>query len=134
MRLAMAMRKGGRLYPQSRGRYGEIGPSGRVLGLCALGAAAAGAGWRVTDAAKGEWDFERRLEQQWPSLEQPQTCPVPSCKDGRAPVGSLREVVVHLNDDHGWAVDQIADWLDAIDAAASLHGERPGFPATAVGI
>ena len=135
MRLATAMRQGGSLYPQSHGRYAEIGPSGRILGVCALGAAAAGIGWPVTEAAKGEWDLESRLQQQWPVLETLHACPSDRCRYTRCRLTSLRQVVAHLNDDHHWSVERIADWLGSLEGRGhdtcrcdllSVQPKRPG--------
>lgn len=41
----------------------------------------------------------------------PFPCPSFSCKERPA---QLPEIIVHLNDEHNWSREQIADWLESI--------------------
>lgn len=49
-----------------------------------------------------------------PDLEKTVLCPVIVEDTFFGPV-SLVNVVMHLNDDHKWTREQIADWLDTLD-------------------
>lgn len=37
------------------------------------------------------------------------------------PDRSLGRTIIHLNDDHGWPREQIADWLESLDVDLTFH-------------
>ncbi len=90
--LAEAIRRGSLLLPQAFGRCFEKNGEGVNIGSCALGAAIMG-GFPVPNA---------HLPSQPRGL-------CPSC------VGTYGSILVqHLNDDHGWERERIADWLETL--------------------
>jgi hypothetical protein len=110
MRLSEAIRLGSLLKPQTFGDYENLS------GTCALGAACEAMGVDLAcsgDIAKFEISHALLL-----SLD----CPV--CHDAVAP-----DVVVHLNDDHRWTREAIADWLESQERELGLQspvaGEAP---------
>ncbi len=91
LRLSEAIRLGALLHPQ---HFGEkyLVTQGSVVASCAHGAAEE-AGWqRVVDMD------ERR-------------CPVCSADSCRSMYQTLG-IVVHLNDEHHWTRERIADWVE----------------------
>ena len=46
-----------------------------------------------------------------------QPCPVPKCLGhmSKMPTEYLRDTIIHLNDQHGWTRERIADWLETLD-------------------
>jgi hypothetical protein len=99
--LAQAILTGAhRRKEQSFGSY--FGPEG---GSCALGAAYEGVYLLPRDAHDA---MPRRLDRFFHCLENvSRRCPA-GCKK-QIPIGAM---IVHLNDDHRWTREQIADWLE----------------------
>ena len=104
-----AIRLGAAQGPQLFGEY--LDGHG---GSCAAGAAAIGAG-----AADFPWSRWRVL------LDRVDCCPVCMCTTfTRGPVPGIGisqviDVVIHLNNDHRWTREAIADWWD------ENYGEKP---------
>jgi hypothetical protein len=132
MRLSEAIRLGSMLKPQ--GRYELVGeveaPRGllnlrpSVLFTCALGAAADAIGVPLFDDTL---DPEDKLDETWPFLQSSGTCP--ACQHPYKRTGS---VVAHLNDDHGWTREAIADWVATIESECSDSAARSDEPSEAV--
>ena len=49
--------------------------------------------------------------------------------DVKCPAQRLVDLVIHLNDSHHWSREQIADWLDTLDADLRFGTEAPEVPA-----
>jgi hypothetical protein len=99
MQLHEAIRLGAMMKPQGFG-LGSGNP--RAAATCALGAAYEAA--RVT----GSW---RSLLLVFPQLKHIEQLACPTCdttQDG---------LIAHLNDDHRWTREQIADWVEQIERA-----------------
>lgn len=120
LKFSEAMRLGAALVPQCRGEYIHRWPSGVVSGACALGAVHVALADRavLTDetAAKAFEDSlsDRILSDRWPFID--------SAVAGRCPVCALRfytiaSGVIHLNDQHKWTRERIAEWVEPIEAA-----------------
>lgn len=105
MDLAAAMREGATRRPQAFGDYFRKTPAG--LGSCALGAA-----YEALSGRSANWfqadEVSRALVDTLPCLVEDATCPVGCNSNWR-----LIDAVAHLNDDHRWTREAIADWLDA---------------------
>jgi len=106
--LAKAIRLGAARRPQCFGSYfDERG------GSCALGAAYDGMYELPRQAREPGEIVPRNLERLFHCLEDVvKRCPEKTeaavqCKK-RLPLGAM---IVHLNDDHGWTREQIAEWL-----------------------
>jgi hypothetical protein len=104
-KLSQAIRKGAEAGPQCF--YKPLGLGG---GSCALGAAylAVGKWWTELTGAGGAWtDLFRRMRHA--------VCPVPGC--GEIP-GKLvaSAIIIHLNDDHQWTREHIADWVEQFES------------------
>jgi hypothetical protein len=82
--------------------------SEHVRASCALGAAVA-AGWVLDD----------------PVLYTPVFCPV--CGSANDPIDAfhLRDAVIHLNDDHRWTRDRIADFVATVEPGDSEPAVQP---------
>jgi hypothetical protein len=114
--LAKAIRLGSRRRPQCFGSYfDERG------GSCALGAAYDGMYEMPREAREPGEIVPRNLERLFHCLEDVvKRCPEPALGDSplaatetghcrkRLPLGAM---IVHLNDDHGWTREEIAEWL-----------------------
>jgi hypothetical protein len=100
--LAKAIRLGAARRPQCFGSYfDERG------GSCALGAAYDGMYELPRQAREPGEVVPRHLERLFHCLEDiVKRCPE-SCRK-RLPLGAM---IVHLNDDHGWTRERIAEWL-----------------------
>lgn len=133
MRLGEAIRLGAMLHPQAVGEMHatrSVSLPGDVLGLrtaveatCALGAAVLAAGVRCRETIShgggrpyrgqatqaGEVVIAVDMPWQW-NLSDVALCPV--CGDGRQSEELFR-LIPHLNDDHRWTREQIADFIDA---------------------
>jgi hypothetical protein len=98
--LSTAMREGAKLRPQAFGGYFQ---QGTPVKSCAMGA--------VYEALTGEtvlpvWGrLPKKLRS---TLSREKECPM-GCEMQRG--RSLLGLVTHLNDDHKWKREQIADWL-----------------------
>jgi hypothetical protein len=101
MTFSDAIRLGAMLKPQG------FGP--RALGdrTCALAAAAEAAGIAFPDA----WRTINYpgLQAEWPMLRRSTGCPI--C----AFPASMLVIIWHLNDQHRWTRESIADWVDAFE-------------------
>ena len=123
MKLSEAIRLGAMLKPQAFDDFTD------GIGTCAWGAANEAIGLKA--------DGDPAIPRQWWSLCNPpsEACPecgiefhnccdakdfdACDCEDQCAPVS---DVIVHLNDDHQWTREQIADWVSTIEAA---HDQAP---------
>lgn len=105
--LAKAIRLGAARRPQCFGSYfDERG------GSCALGAAYDGMYELPRQAREPGEIVPRHLERLFHCLEDvvkrcPERIEGTACRK-RLPLGAM---IVHLNDDHGWTREQIAEWL-----------------------
>lgn len=110
MKLSEAIRLGSMLKPQAFGTVFD------GKGTCAVGAAKDAVGklhlsfYYVAHAHR--WDAN---QYQWN-----QQCPV--CR-GITREGVTCGMIPHLNDDHRWTREQIADWVEGVEAAQAhaLH-------------
>lgn len=105
MRLSEAIKLGAMLKPQGFGDYQT-----RNGGACALGSA--------MDAVGVETDIQNSLTdlllgQLLPATNTSAACPVKPCNDDFA--REIGSVIVHLNDDHRWTREQIADWVATVE-------------------
>jgi len=60
-------------------------------------------------------DTAERESRRLPGMDYWTTCPWEDCfrtNSGKPKEGSIRSLVIHLNDTHKWTIPQIADWLD----------------------
>lgn len=94
MRLSEAIRLGAMMRPQVFGEYYVDG------GSCAMGAAC--------EAAGVSGQQIQRYEMQWPDII---NASCPACTGHRI----WASTIVHLNDDHRWTREQIADWVQTIE-------------------
>lgn len=102
--LAQAILMGARKRPQSFGHYFD-----KQGGSCALGAAYEGFGIRLPRVA--DWVVPRHIEEIFPCLDDLFV----KCPAGCGERTSLGELLVHLNDDHRWTREAIADWVAKTD-------------------
>jgi hypothetical protein len=107
VRMSDAMRRGAAKRPQAFGTV--VDPA--TGGTCAWGAAMDGVDRlqfvNGVYIASGE---QVRRRYGWQIVERMATCP--ACNRRQSNVG---EIIVHLNDQHRWTREAIADWLDVID-------------------
>jgi hypothetical protein len=105
LKLSEAMREGAKLRPQGAHLLFSKGRS------CALGAALEGIGLEYSETAHSLGTVRRKFS----ILRAPKfcPCPVPNCEDYKD--NSLTTIVGHLNDDHEWTRERIADWLETIE-------------------
>lgn len=109
MRLSEAIRDGGREIGQER-QVRHIVDDGRG-GHCALGAAflhAFGDAWWPPAA--------EQLHVYLRAVVGPVRCPACETYEGQ----SLMLAVVHVNNEHDWTFEQIADWVQAQEAIAGI--------------
>lgn len=101
MKFSDAIRLGSMMKPQGFGDYEtEDG------GTCAYGAACNAGGLAYEDAFPGDWtDVLIRIE----SEECPAGCGIPQRVD----------MIPHLNDDHKWTREQIADYVEKFEPQPS---------------
>lgn len=128
LRLSEAIRLGAMLKPQHHdsrkffiesGGYTSNGPLGLTVGgfecSCVMGAAIEGADLQDDDAIDGStgwpktWGLKREME-------------CPQCDDYE--VENLYEVLTHLNDDHHWKRERIADFVESIENAQPAEVEK----------
>lgn len=126
MRLSEAMRLGAMLHPQCFGALTDF------RGTCALGAAVAAANCPVVGRAAGtestrsgdRSDLAVQVPNEWGAVLAA-VCDCPDCGSSR----SGHRLIAHLNDDHRWTREQIADWVETIErheastAAAAVREE-----------
>ena len=117
MRLSEAIRLGAMLKPQGFGAGSAI--LNDVSPTCALGAAADACGLETGYHAYEKWRF---LGNAAP--------PCPGCGCDAAArdycVSDIGDVVWHLNDEHKWTREAIADWVETIEAQQGQQGEADG--------
>lgn len=102
MRLSEAIRLGSMIHPQGFGRYHSWSHEHGSTVTCALGAA--------EDAGYFRYNM--------PLLRIAATCPASEwCRVHR----DVFETIVHLNDDHHWTREAIADWIEAIEIKHSTE-------------
>ena len=111
MKLSEAIRLGAMLRPQYQGAYFGGG------GSCALGAALEAIGRlaynEVLQGCSGDLEF--------PIIAVSAGCPICTFD-----VHRLGCTVTHLNDEHGWTREAIADWVATIEAQQDQQGEADG--------
>jgi hypothetical protein len=93
MPLSQAIRLGSMLKPQ------VFGILRNRWGTCALGAAREAVGVRTRASVKLPWGW----------IEQESECP--SCADEM----SVDWIITHLNDNHRWTRERIADWVATVE-------------------
>lgn len=121
MKLSEAMREGAQIRGQCSGVYfGNFGSLDYLS--CAIGAVIEGAGLMtpIIDANEVAGSLvSQALPGEWPEIHEGTICP----DDGNCPHAggerlskyrsSLLNVILHLNDDHKWTREKIADWLES---------------------
>ena len=97
LKLSEAIRLGAMWRPQAFGVLTD------GVGTCAIGAATEAMGLPLDDEMPNprEWDFVLKIR----------ACPVCITHDP-----DRLNVVAHLNDDHRWTRERIADWVETIEA------------------
>lgn len=105
MKLSEAIREGAKLRPQTHRRYWQ--PNGS----CALGAAVEATKGSV---AASSVSIREHLNEVWQGLRDTyKYCPVDCCRWQRhEALYDVPAIVVHLNDDHDWTREEIADWVE----------------------
>ena len=104
-----AIREGAKLRPQAGQLFKRL-PSGEV-GSCAIGAG--------YEAITGDVDLRRStsiysaIVKLYPYIDTDEVfeCHVRGCEEPA--LFGLSEMILHLNDDHLWTREQIADWLES---------------------
>lgn len=111
MKLSEAIRLGSTLAPQAFGNFKHGG------GTCALGAA-----WEAVCGDIGVGILDLPSDWSWTGRT---SVECPACD---APSGSVTRVITHLNDDHRWTREAIADWVktleDRMETAAQVKEEE----------
>ena len=102
MKLSEAIRLGAMLRPQG---FGPQVVTER--GSCVWGAAI---------EAIGQYPnvYWSRVLSKWPVATEPSVCPVLRC----GTLGSVSGVMVHLNNDHCWTREKIAEWVATMEPNA----------------
>lgn len=122
MRASEAMRLGATLHKQAFMSFFNLGCDGetrlRIVATCALGSISAALG--ATAAEQPELYAEA-----YPWIVQDgdqRLCPA----ECGGVMGRTDGMIVHLNDDHHWTREQIADWLETVEpnAGAVLPVEK----------
>lgn len=118
MRLSEAIRKGCETTVPFHDNSGTLRPSlddPRITFACALGAAA-----HALTGERNSWLFEVELTLSGPYpylTTMLLSCPACEANDREA---VLAANIIHLNDDHEWTREQIADWVQAIEAIEGI--------------
>lgn len=102
MKFFQAIRLGAMLKPQGFGRLIDGGAT------CAMGAALDACG--VLGDVRSNSEVVVAAAARWPCVLQDVECPIDADAHG-----ALVCIVVHLNDDHHWTREQIADWVETIE-------------------
>jgi hypothetical protein len=114
MTLSSAIRLGAMLKPQG---FGSASSDATAPRTCAMGAAC-----EATGIAK-DGAFSEMLDA-WPFLKEHRACPSlsdlvyasrMSCRDVTNPQRTI-DLLWHLNDGHLWTREQIASWIETIEA------------------
>lgn len=108
MRLSEAIRLGAMLKPQAFGDYTD------GIGSCAWGAA---------NEAMGRPVDHEEVDDAWLVMLHPPVAHCPACGivalstpiDDAEGQGAIAFLVEHLNDDHRWTREAIADWVETIE-------------------
>lgn len=104
MTLSEAIRLGSMLHPQGFARFHGYSHDQASIVTCALGAAE-DAGYRIVDM---------------PILRMAATCPASEwCRVCHC----VYDVIIHLNDEHRWTREAIADWVETIEAGIPQQEE-----------
>lgn len=103
MRLSEAIRLGSMLKPQGFAHYQTNG------GSCAFGAAMDACG---VEASLQNGMLDTALEAMFPLSVVQAKCP--ACET--FPWGDAASVIIHLNDDHEWSREAIADWVESVES------------------
>jgi hypothetical protein len=105
MKLSEAIRMNGMMKPQGFGPDSIISTDAP----CALG----GALQSVGSHPRSQMDALWAVADKWPwSIAQYNTCPVCDSLFYQRPI---RAIIWHLNDDHEWTRQQIADWVETVE-------------------
>lgn len=107
MRLSEAIRLGAMWGPQAFGQFRDGDAT------CA---------WGSAHAAVGVKQHAYIAVPEWSALDKTAgrlKCP---CSCGTRPL-TLKSMMVHLNDDHRWTREQIADWVEGIELAQTPPAE-----------
>ncbi len=102
MRLSEAIRLGAMIRPQAFWYYFRDGAS------CAFGGALEAVGMDYTETPASAPDAVRL---RWPWLWKTDG-PCPACLGHATP----RQIIAHLNNNHRWTREQIADWVESLEA------------------
>ncbi len=121
--LADAIRLGSLLHPQAFGdwwtkdynAHGVIA----ITATCALGAASVAIGH----------DLSKRGSPFRAFLDAFSACPVTGCVLSRV---HQQDLITHLNDDHRWTRDQIADWVETQERAQARQADVDAVAVTRV--
>lgn len=113
MKLSDAMRLGSMMKPQCFNDYEGPIDDGDTVGTCAIGAAIDAVG------LLGAFDDEAKV---FPILGQSVNvrCPAEECEELDGTLGSL---IAHLNDEHEWTREAIADWVSTVEPAETTSAE-----------
>lgn len=107
MKLSEAIRLGAMLRPQGTGVLFAQGRS------CAFGAALEAVGVTVVEFADAHDFGDKSPGNLWPWLKTTEVCHPETGRLGRA-----GDIVVSLNNRHGWTREQIAEWVASQEAVA----------------
>lgn len=106
MSLTDAIRLGATTTRQTRGVF-FTGGAGVAVRTCALGAALHAVGRLITqNHAANSQDLSDLVVEIFPELHVIAKCPECLLRD------ELGDMIVHLNDEHKWTRNQIANWID----------------------
>lgn len=120
MDLSTAIREGAKFRPQGKGHlFSRVSPHGfhfRGVDLsCALGAAFECLTGTTADGYDNEQDAYDALAAAFPALGR--RVPTPCGGSAHGCIyndGTLRTIIPHLNDQHDWTREQIADWIETL--------------------
>lgn len=131
MKLSEAIRLGGMMKPQGRGSESLVS----LDAPCALGGALQAIG-KQDEGCKA-------MKENWPFTCQPAKCPcgVNHSRELQTWIGrllfpawdSISDIIVVLNDDHGWTRNQIADWVETVEPAEEVENKEVALPSGAHG-
>jgi hypothetical protein len=115
MKLSEAIRLGAMLKPQTVGSYSD------ETGSCALGAALDAIGALTEDVEDMESSvMDPWLASLWPVAARRVACPAEGCYHQQR----LDDTVIDLNDDHGWTREEIAAWVETVEATMGQTTEE----------
>ena len=99
MKLSEAIRLGAMMVPQEFGPMRETGACALQTALLAVGA-----------LPEGTFSCYRASRKIWPWLERIVSCPI--CGEG---INLGMTTIAHLNDNHLWTREAIADWVATVE-------------------